>query len=139
MTGLPQLLDVPGITTSSSPYPSAVVAGNLIFVSGQVSVDESGSVVAEGDVTGQTRQALTRLQQVLEAAGATLADVVSTTVYLSRSSDAAQYNAEWARWFGNRRPARATVVAQLLNERLLVEVQATAVKPSPIPDGGTEK
>lgn len=137
MNAAPHRLDVPGITTSSSPYPSAVVVGDLVFVSGQVSFDDSGSVVAEGDVTGQTRQVLERLQRVLLMSGATLDGVVSTTVYLSRASYAGAFNTEWSRWFGSRRPARATVVAQLLDERLLVEVQAIAVRTSPDTEGGT--
>lgn len=123
---------MPGITTASSPYPSAVVVGDLVFVSGQVAFDDTGTVVAEGDVTGQTRQVLERLQRVLLACGASLDDVVTTTAYLSRSSDSGAFNAEWSRWFGDRRPARATVVAQLLDERLLVEVQAVAVTTSPV-------
>lgn len=124
----PLRLDVSGITTPASPYPSAVVSGDLVFVSGQVSFDDAGSVVGEGDVTAQTRQVLERLQRVLHACGATLDDVVSTTAYLTRPSDSGAFNAEWSRWFGGRRPARATVVAQLLDERLLVEVQAIAVR-----------
>lgn len=122
-----QRVDCEGITTASSPYPSAVLAGPLVHVSGQVSFDDAGAVVAEGDVTGQTRQCLERLQRVLTSVGGSLDDVVACTVYLTDAAFAESFNVEWARWFRDRRPARATVVAQLLDSRLLVEVQATAV------------
>jgi 2-iminobutanoate/2-iminopropanoate deaminase len=123
---MPEILDVPGVTTSASPYPSAVTAGNLVFVSGQVSFDDAGAVVGK-DVTAQTRQALTRLERILAATGATLHDLVSATVYLTDGDDAAKFNQEWMRWFTDHRPARATVIAGLLDSRLLVEIQAIAV------------
>lgn len=122
-----QRIDCEGITTESGPYPSAVRAGRLVHVSGQVSFDDAGAVVAEGDVAGQTRQSLERLQRVLTSVGGSLEDVVACTVYLTDAAFAELFNEEWARWFRDRRPARATVVAQLLDPRLLVEVQATAV------------
>lgn len=121
-------VDVPGITTAASPYPSAVDTGALVFVSGQVSFDDEGRVVAPGDPAGQTRQCLSRLERVLESLGCALSDVVSATVYLTDADYAADFNAEWGKWFGDHRPARATVVADLLDPALLVEVQATAVR-----------
>jgi 2-iminobutanoate/2-iminopropanoate deaminase len=121
-------VDVPGITTGASPYPSAVDTGALVFVSGQVSFDDQGRVVAPGDAAGQTRQCLTRLERVLESLGCSLTDVVSATVYLTDAGFSADFNAEWGQWFGGHRPARATVVADLLDPALLIEVQAIAVR-----------
>ncbi|WP_051055399.1 RidA family protein [Rhodococcus opacus] len=124
---MPEILDVPGVTTGASPYPSAVAVGNFVFVSGQVSFDDAGSVVGT-DVTEQTRQTLRRLERVLAAAGATLHDIASATVYLANADDAPGFNEEWRRWFAaEHRPARATVVAALLDPQLLVEIQAVAV------------
>ncbi|RZL82486.1 MAG: RidA family protein [Rhodococcus sp. (in: high G+C Gram-positive bacteria)] len=120
-------VDVPGVTTGTGPYPSARRMGDLVFVSGQVSFDDDGRVVGT-DVVTQTRHSLTRLDRVLAAAGATLRDIASATVYLTNAGDAAEFNEEWMRWFGgDHRPARATVVADLLDPRLLVEIQAVAV------------
>ncbi|MBC2638771.1 MULTISPECIES: RidA family protein [unclassified Rhodococcus (in: high G+C Gram-positive bacteria)] len=120
-------VDVPGVTTGTSPYPSARRVGDLVFVSGQVSFDDDGIVVGT-DVGTQTRHCLTRLQRVLAAAGATVHDIASATVYLTNAANAAGFNEEWMRWFGGEhRPARATVVADLLDPRLLVEIQAVAV------------
>ena len=121
------VVDVPGVTTAASPYPSARRVGDLVFVSGQVSFDDAGRVVGT-DVVEQTRNSLTRLGRVLAAAGAGLHDIASATVYLVDADDAARFNEEWMRWFGaEHRPARATVVADLLEPRLLVEIQAIAV------------
>lgn len=121
------LVDVPGVTTTSSPYPSARRVGDLVFISGQVSFDDAGRVIGT-DVVEQTRNSLTRLGRVLAAAGATLHDIASATVYLTNAEDAARFNEEWMCWFGaEHRPARATVVAELLDPRLLVEIQAIAV------------
>lgn len=121
-------VDVPGITSADSPYPSAVDTGAMVFVSGQVSFDDEGRVVAPGDPARQTRQCLTRLERVLGSLGCSLSDVVSATVYLTDAAFAADFNTEWGQWFGDRRPARATVVADLLDPALLVEVQAIAVR-----------
>lgn len=109
-------------------YPSAAIAGDLVFVSGQVSFDDAGAVVAEGDIRGQTRQTLGRLAAVLEACGSDLAGVAAATVYLTDAGHADAFNAEWGVAFGAHGPARATVIAQLLDPRLLVEVQAVAVQ-----------
>jgi len=120
------IVDVPGVTTGTSPYPSARRVGDLVFVSGQVSFDDTGHVVGT-DVVEQTRP-LTRLDRVLAAAGATLHDIASATVYLANAGDAPRFNEEWMRWFAaEHRPARATVVADLLDPQLLVEIQAIAV------------
>ncbi|NHP17078.1 RidA family protein [Rhodococcus sp. KBW08] len=125
-----ETFDVAGITTLSSVYPSAVAAGELVYVSGQVSFDDDGAVVHEGDVTAQTAQCISRLADVLVGVGSVLADVVQATVYLADAAYADDFNREWSHWFADIRPARATVVAQLLDSRLLVEISATAVRGS---------
>ncbi|WP_197379658.1 RidA family protein [Mycolicibacterium mengxianglii] len=124
--------DVAGITTEQSPYPAWVQYDHTIYVSGQVSFDDDGNVVGEGDPALQTEVALDRLARVLAAAGSDLDHVVSTTVYVTSASYAAEMNRVWRQKFGAHRPARATVVAGLLDERLLVEISATAV---PVSDG----
>ncbi|KSU78304.1 MULTISPECIES: RidA family protein [Rhodococcus] len=125
-----ETFDVAGITTVSSVYPSAVAVGELIFVSGQVSFDDDGGVIHGGDVTAQTAQCISRLADVLVGVGSVLADVVQATVYLADAAYADDFNREWSHWFAGIRPARATVVAPLLDPRLLVEISATAVRGS---------
>jgi 2-iminobutanoate/2-iminopropanoate deaminase len=103
---------------STLPFSQGVRAGNLLFVAGQVG---SGEGVAE-----QTRAALERVRTVLAEVGADLTNIVSATVFLADLDDFAAYNEVWVEAFGDHRPARATVRADLLFD-LLVEVQATAV------------
>jgi 2-iminobutanoate/2-iminopropanoate deaminase len=133
-------VDVDGITTPGSPYPSATRVGDTLYVSGQVSFNDDGSVFGEGDITAQTRRTLTRLARILSVYGATLDDAVSCTVYLKDASLAGAFNAAWSAVFGGHRPSRATVVAELLDPRLLVEVQAIAhLHGSDSRDAETEK
>ena len=72
-----QRVDVEGITTVSSPYPSFVAVERLVFISGQVSPDGTANVVAEDDVAGQTRQTLHRLERILASAGAPISTMSS--------------------------------------------------------------
>jgi 2-iminobutanoate/2-iminopropanoate deaminase len=106
-------------TPSGLPFSQGVQAGNLLFVAGQVG---SGDGVAE-----QTRSALDGVRSVLAEAGGDLTDVVSATVYLTDVADFAAYNEAWVEAFGDHRPARATVRADLMGPDYLVEVQAIAV------------
>jgi 2-iminobutanoate/2-iminopropanoate deaminase len=119
--------DTAGISTKDSFYPSYVRHGDLVYVSGQVSFDDAGAIVGIDDVAAQTDIALDRLARVLADVGSDLSHVVSATVYLTSAVYAAEFNDVWRRRFGSHRPARATVVADLLDDRLLVEISATAV------------
>jgi 2-iminobutanoate/2-iminopropanoate deaminase len=88
------------------PYSQAVVAGGLVFVSGQGPWDASGTVVGE-TIEEQTRQALTNVRAILEAAGSSIERVVNVTFVLANAEDFAGFNAEWARWFRSNPPARS--------------------------------
>lgn len=113
-----------------NPYLSqAAVANGLIFVAGQVAWNADGSVVAKGDPYGQTHAALDNLETVLKTAGASLADIVSATIFLTDESYAAEYNRAWTERFQTK-PPRATAVSGLLAPDLLVEIQAIALAPA---------
>ena len=105
-------------------YAPGVRASNLLFVSGQVPKDVRTGAVVGADVAGQARQVFDNLRRVLEAGGATLADVVSVTVYLANVDDWAAFNEEYKRTFSPPYPARTVVGAQLRG--ILVEVSAVA-------------
>lgn len=108
-------------------YSQACGKGDVLAVAGQVGVDPSGAVV-EGGVAAQTEQALRNVQAVLEAAGASLADVVRMDCYLTSFDDFAAFNEVYARWFpAPDAPTRTTVVVGLA-PGLLVEVTALAVR-----------
>ncbi len=125
------LVDVDGISGTQTAYPAAVHHRDLLFISGQVSFTDDGSVAHHGDIRGQIRQSLERLDRVLAAAGSHRGAVLSATVYLTDAADAAILNEEWRAWFGSHRPARATAVAQLLDPRLLVEISAICAVTAP--------
>lgn len=98
------------ISTDSAPraasYSQAVKAGGLVFVSGQGPFDPaSGDVVGE-TIQEQTAQCLRNVQAILEAAGSSLAQVVSATFILAEESDFPGLNEEWMRWFATDPPAR---------------------------------
>lgn len=124
-TGLTNI-DVAGITTEASPFPSATRAGDLVFVSGMVAKDENKVLVGAGDIYAQTVQTLKNLHSVLAAYGLGLDAVATATVYINDAAMVGEYNRAWVDSFGTHRPSRATIVAPLLAPELLVEVQATA-------------
>jgi 2-iminobutanoate/2-iminopropanoate deaminase len=106
-------------------YSPAVRAGNMIFVSGQVPKDPRTGALVEGDVGAQTQQVFRNLEQVLEAAGASLADVVAITAYLENIADWEEFNEAYRSAFERPYPTRTTVGAQL--NGFLVEISAIAV------------
>ncbi|MEM6252713.1 MAG: RidA family protein [Cyanobacteria bacterium P01_D01_bin.156] len=112
------------------PYNQAIVAsGEMVFVSGQIALDPSGgTLVGEGDVAAQTKQCLENLSAVLAAAGATMANVVKTSVFLKDMNDFATMNTVYATYFDEATaPARACVEVARLPKDVLVEIECIAV------------
>jgi 2-iminobutanoate/2-iminopropanoate deaminase len=116
------------MTKPIGPYSPVVRAGDLLFVSGQVGLE--GEHVISGGVASETRQALANLQSVLATEGASLADVVKTTVFLRHMRDFGLMNEVYAEVMGENRPARSTVAVVELPAVALVEIEAVAFKPS---------
>jgi 2-iminobutanoate/2-iminopropanoate deaminase len=114
------------------PYSQAIRAGQLLFCSGQIPLDPAtGQLVGvtgpgQGDVAAQTRRVLDNLAAVLEAAGASFAQVVKTTVYLKNMDHFAAVNQVYAERFGAAPPARAAVEVARLPRDVLVEIEAIA-------------
>jgi 2-iminobutanoate/2-iminopropanoate deaminase len=111
------------------PYNQAVIAGNTVYVSGQLGIDPATGRFIEGTVKEQTRQALDNLAAILDAAGSKLSDVVSCTVYLKDMNDFATMNDAYATRFPANPPARATVQVARLPKDGLVEISCVAVLP----------
>jgi 2-iminobutanoate/2-iminopropanoate deaminase len=110
------------------PYSQGVVAGGLLFVSGQIALDPAtGEVVGRDDIAAQTERVLSNLEAVLAAAGATLEDVVKTTIFLTDLRDFAVVNEIYGRRFPSAPPARATVQVAGLPRGVRVEIEAIAV------------
>ncbi len=111
------------------PYSQAVRAGDFVFTAGQIGLDPATGEMVPGGVEAQTRQALRNLQAVLEAAGASLHQVVKTTVFLADMNDFAAMNAVYATFFAAEPPARSAVQAAALPKGALVEIEAVAYSP----------
>ena len=111
-------------------YSQGIQAGDLIFVAGQVGVDAHGKPTGDAGMAAQTRQTIANIVAVLAEAGATLADVVSATVYVKDFSEYKVFDQAWQECFAGHKPARATVKAELVHPALLVEIQAIAVRPT---------
>jgi 2-iminobutanoate/2-iminopropanoate deaminase len=120
----------PGAPAPRGPYSPAVRAGDYIFVSGQIPMDPVTNQTRLGDIAAETRQVLENIRLNLEGCGATLADVVKTTVFLTNIQEFAAMNAAYAEVFGDSKPARSTIgVAALPLPGAKVEIEAIAYKP----------
>jgi 2-iminobutanoate/2-iminopropanoate deaminase len=122
-------INPPGVPAPRGPYSPAVRAGDFIFVSGQVPVDPATGQLISSDVATETRQVLNNVRGILEGSGATMADVVRCGVFLSDGNDFAAMNAVYAEFFGDAKPARATVVTGFAVPGMRVEIDAIAYKP----------
>jgi 2-iminobutanoate/2-iminopropanoate deaminase len=113
---------------AGAPYSQAIAAsgGEVLWVSGQVPLDASGSLAAD-DVPGQTRQCLANVAAVVAAAGGSMADVVKTTVYMTDLAMFGEMNTVYAEAFGEMPPARATIGVAALPAGAQVEIEAIAV------------
>lgn len=121
-----ETVSTPAAPGAIGPYSQAVVTDGWIFVSGQIPLDPETGELVEGDIGVQTDRVLRNLAAVLEAAGGSLGTVVKTTVFLSDMAHFAQMNAEYARHFGDHRPARATVAVAGLPKDVDVEIEVLA-------------
>jgi 2-iminobutanoate/2-iminopropanoate deaminase len=108
------------------PYSQAIVAGGMVFVSGQIPIDPTTGNFISDDVVEQTEQVLKNLSEVLLAAGSDLGRVVKTTVFLADMNDFAVMNEVYATFFDSNKPARATVQAARLPRDAKVEIDCIA-------------
>lgn len=121
------------ISTTSAPaaigpYSQAIVAGDLVFCSGQVPFDPQSGQVVEGDIGAQTRRVLDNLKALLAAAGSALEHVVKTTIFLQDMNDFQAVNAIYSEYFGTEPPARSTVEVARLPRDVRIEIEAIALK-----------
>jgi 2-iminobutanoate/2-iminopropanoate deaminase len=110
------------------PYSQAIVAGNFVFISGQIAINpETGKL--EGETAAeQTERVLKNIEQILKACGLTLNHVVKTTIYTTDLSKFGEINSVYGKFFREHKPARVTVGVKELPLGALVEIEAIAVK-----------
>lgn len=111
------------------PYSAGVSTGCMVFTAGQVGIDPATGKMVEGGVQAQTRQALTNLSGILEAAGTSLAQVVKTTVFLQDMGEFSLMNEVYATFFSEAYPARSAVQVVALPAGAAVEIEAIALLP----------
>ncbi len=117
-------IQTPGSVPPQGAYSQAIRAGDFIFVAGHMPLDPVTQQVVGETIEEQTAQALENIQAVLQAAGASLADVVKTTVHLTDMSLFPRFNQVYARYFPDPKPARTTVGSILVG--VLIEIEAIA-------------
>lgn len=109
-----------------APYSPGMQAGNVVYVSGTLALDDEGRIVGAGDVKAQTRKVLESIRTVLEAAGGGLNDIVFNQIFLQDLGDFRAMNEAYSEYFTENRPARYCIRADLLMRDSLVEIASTA-------------
>ena len=109
------------------PYSQAIKAGGFIYCSGQIPINPATNTIEAVTIEEQTRQVITNLSNVLQAAGASLANVVKTTVFIKDMNDFAALNGVYAEMFGETKPARSCVEVARLPKDVKVEIEWIAV------------
>lgn len=109
------------------PYSQAIIAGGMVFCSGQIAIVPGSGELVAGGIEEQTRQVLGNLKNVLEAAGSGMDKVVKTTVFLKDLGDFETMNRTYAEFFPENKPARSTVEVARLPRDVLVEIDCIAL------------
>lgn len=123
-----RIIDTPHAPAAIGPYSQAVMVGDTLYCSGQLGLSpETGDFVSD-DVGEQTRQVLTNVGAVLEAAGLSFADVIKTTIFLADINDYKVVNEIYARFFSSPYSARSAVQAAHLPKSGKVEIEVVACK-----------
>jgi 2-iminobutanoate/2-iminopropanoate deaminase len=120
-TAMPEIIHTQNVP-SSPFYSQAVKAGGLVFVSGTFPADAVTGEIVGDTIAEQTAQCLRNISAILETAGTSLEKAVSATVIFAPNPDFAAFNAEWARWFPNHRPARQGATLPIVVPRMLLSV-----------------
>ena len=107
-------------------YSQGIRAGDFLFVAGHTPLDPETQQVVGNTIEEQTARVLENIRAVLEAGGASLDDVVKTTVYLTDIRLFDRFNAAYGKFFPNSKPVRATVEAKIVGDGALVEIEALA-------------
>ena len=121
-----EIISTTNAPAAIGPYSQAVKAGNLLFVSGQVPLDPATGAPVEATIQAQTTQSLNNLKAILAQAGATMDNVVKTTVFLKDMEDFAEMNRIYQTFFAADCPARSAVQVGRLPKDALVEIEAIA-------------
>jgi len=109
------------------PYSQAVIAGNMLFTSGQIAIDPATNTFLDASIEEQTTRVLENLSAILKAAGATMKDAVKATIFLKDMKDFAAVNGIYAKYFAENPPARSTVEVASLPKGAKIEIELVAL------------
>ena len=112
------------------PYSLGIASGDYIYFSGQIPLDGATGKLVEGDITAQTEQAFVNAKILLDAAGASVADIVKTTVFLTDMNDFAAMNEVYKRHVSEPYPARSAIAVAALPLGANVEIEMIVYKPA---------
>src|SRR5687768_16655944 len=110
------------------PYSQAIQTGNMLFVSGQIAIQQSTGQMLTGNIEEETRQVMTNLDEILKAAGMNFTNVVKTSIFLKDMGNFPKVNAIYGEYFPSNPPARETVEVSRLPKDVNVEISCIAVK-----------
>lgn len=110
------------------PYSQAVQAGNLLFISGQIALDQGNGKFVNANIKDETKQVMRNIEHILAAAGMDFTHVVKSTIFLRNMGDFPQVNEVYGSYFPNQPPARETVEVSKLPKEANVEISCIAVK-----------
>lgn len=123
-----EIIDSPNAPAAIGPYSQAILAGNTLYLSGQIAfVPETGELI-KGDIEQETARTLENLGAVLRAAGMDYANVVTCMLYFTDINDYAQVNEVYSRYFNESPPARAAVEVSALPRGARIEISCIAVR-----------
>lgn len=110
------------------PYSQAVLAGNMLFISGQIPIDPTSNQLIIGSIADEAKQVMKNLDALLKSSGFLFEDVVKTTIFLSNMNHFAEVNEIYGSYFSANFPARETVAVLGLPKNVNVEISLIAVK-----------
>lgn len=109
------------------PYSQGIIAGDLVFLSGQIPLNIKINKIISSDIVGQTRQVLKNITNLLESVGLTTENIIKANCYLTNMKDFTEFNKEYERFFSTK-PSRSCVGVSDLPKGALVEIEVIAVK-----------
>lgn len=123
-----QVISSPDAPAAIGPYSQAIAKGGVVYLAGQIPIDPKTKELKLGTIEEQTKLVLENLKAVLAAAGLTMDDVVSTSVFMKDLNEFKQMNEVYAQYFKDKPPARATVQVARLPRDVSIEISAIAAK-----------
>ena len=125
-----EIVKINGIKESTAPFNHVVKAGNLLFLSSQLSADLKTNTIIEGNIIKQTRQSMENVKFLLESSNATMDDIVKVVIYMKEIKDFDQMNLVYREYFKKgEEPARVTIQALSPIKNIDIEIEVTAVLP----------